>query len=661
MKSLNAIYFFIFLFFLVITSVPQVKAESFHNYLSPIVLIDYPNICPTGFFVYGLNKDGTLKCAILSGVNVSYNISYFSTYFVGFNTTSGGYLYNDTPNDLTFNESKLNNTIDSRIPPDVDNFFNSTDNIYLYNSTVYKVNLNESKLNSTILLLQTDWNASGLIINWSYLTNGFVTLSQLLGFNYYNSTSLQNLSQLTDDLGNRGYTSLSNFTNDEGFYNSTNPPPYPPETEPLWNGNYSTFLTHITWNQVMNGTLATWAEVINGTVISLANIGNWTADKGSYYTKTQVDNGFATKDEPLWTDNFTKYNSSWSSTYNSTYNMWTYNQTTPAIDTILGFHYYNSTNLPQFSGMNGTFNETEGVYVYNSSLYKIEFNETKLNLTIDERAINYSNDTIARIGNCISGEYVVNTTTSGVQCAMPTSSETLWNGNYSTFLTHISWATAMNGTLYQSSNPFGFYNSTNPSPEADTLASVTGRGATTTTTCAFQNSLGIVLGKQVPLIGNIAGQIKLWSAGVNSYSTTITTGTQTQTVAFTLPVDAGVSSPFTGLLRATFPTPTTGVLSWDGNSYLTSESDPKAYNGTLISWETAANGTLVKITQVNQSNPVFTNFTVSEIKTTAITLPGCAAGLTGDLGRNSTGIYICNGTCWGSNNNTRFLCARSLM
>ena len=143
---------------------------------------------------------------------------------------------------------------------------------------------------------------------------------------------MQNLSQLTDDLGNRGYTSLSNFTNDEGFYNSTNPPPYPPETEPLWNGNYSTFLTHITWNQVMNGTLATWAEVINGTVISLANIGNWTADKGSYYTKTQVDNGFATKDEPLWTDNFTKYNSSWSSTYNSTYNMWTYNQTTPAIE-----------------------------------------------------------------------------------------------------------------------------------------------------------------------------------------------------------------------------------------------------------------------------------------------------------------------------------------
>ena len=311
--------------------------------------------------------------------------------------------------------------------------------------------------------------------------------------------------------------------------------------------------------------------------------------------------------------------------------------------------------------MNGTFNETEGVYVYNSSLYKIEFNETKLNLTIDERAINYSNDTIARIGNCISGEYVVNTTTSGVQCAMPTSSETLWNGNYSTFLTHISWATAMNGTLYQSSNPLDFIIQLIQNQRSEYISKCNGKRSNNYNNLCFSKFFRNLLGKQVPLIGNIAGQIKLWSAGVNSYSTTITTGTQTQTVAFTLPVDAGVSSPFTGLLRATFPTPTTGVLSWDGNSYLTSESDPKAYNGTLISWETAANGTLVKITQVNQSNPVFTNFTVSEIKTTAITLPGCAAGLTGDLGRNSTGIYICNGTCWGSNNNTRFLCARSLM
>lgn len=34
---------------------------------------------------------------------------------------------------------------------------------------------------------------------------------------------------------------------------------------------------------------------------------------------------------------------------------------------------------------NGTFNETEGVYVYNSTDWRIDFNETKLNQTIDER------------------------------------------------------------------------------------------------------------------------------------------------------------------------------------------------------------------------------------------------------------------------------------
>ncbi|HJX51002.1 MAG TPA: hypothetical protein VJ438_06075, partial [Candidatus Nanoarchaeia archaeon] len=113
--------------------------------------------------------------------------------------------------------------------------------------------------------------------------------------------------------------------------------------------------------------------------------------------------------------------------------------------------------------------------------------------------------TVAKIGDCPAGQFVQNTTTSGVQCAVASgsgditsvqgddiyiyngstsgdvvlvlnetklnntidsrasSSETNWNANYSTFLTHINWATASNGTLAFLSTILGFnyYNSTN--------------------------------------------------------------------------------------------------------------------------------------------------------------------------------------------------------
>ena len=71
-------------------------------------------------------------------------------------------------------------------------------------------------------------------------------------------------------------------------------------------GNYSTFLTHITWANVMNGTLAKYSELNNGT----------------YANVPETD--------PHWTANYSAFNSSWSSTYNSTYNTWAYNQTIPA-------------------------------------------------------------------------------------------------------------------------------------------------------------------------------------------------------------------------------------------------------------------------------------------------------------------------------------------
>lgn len=94
----------------------------------------------------------------------------------------GVYLYLNGSNYFFVNETKLNATIDARVTSTT----YSGDNIYIYLDGV-TFRFNETKMNNTVAVLIPD-----------------------------------NLSQFVDDLGNRGYTSLSNFTNNMGFYNSTN-------------------------------------------------------------------------------------------------------------------------------------------------------------------------------------------------------------------------------------------------------------------------------------------------------------------------------------------------------------------------------------------------------------------------------------------------------
>ena len=54
--------------------------------------------------------------------------------------------------------------------------------------------------------------------------------------------------------------------------------------ETLWNANYSTFLTHVTWAEVVNGTVSgggiTWANAVNGTLMKSAD---WNSTNTSYY------------------------------------------------------------------------------------------------------------------------------------------------------------------------------------------------------------------------------------------------------------------------------------------------------------------------------------------------------------------------------------------
>ncbi|MBU1027927.1 MAG: hypothetical protein KKF48_02680, partial [Nanoarchaeota archaeon] len=371
------------------------------------------------------------------------------------------------------------------------------------------------------------------------------------------------LSNFTDDLGNRGYTSLSNFTNDENYltngtmnktvactdivgspdsdfctdedsgtpnifdqnlnttadveFNKVNSSDWTNvsivesqisdlqsylivESDPkAYNGTLAYNVSGIikNWNEsgliigwnstglIINwnssGYIINWNSTglikdWNGEIVSAnTTLYNWIISQNYLTSYSEVD--------PSWTGNFTLFNNSWSSTYNSTYNLWAYNQTTPAINTILGFSYYNYSN-PQTEKDNLAYN---GTLAYNVSSIIKDWNSTGLiqnwnasgwikNWAIDIGLANTTlynwvvaqgyvetevdpvydaeNGTIARTGNCPAGQVVMNTTTNGVQCVTPTAVEVD--------------PLAYNGTLAYLSNvftkaqvlAFNYYNST---------------------------------------------------------------------------------------------------------------------------------------------------------------------------------------------------------
>jgi len=94
-----------------------------------------------------------------------------------------------------------------------------------------------------------------------------------------------------------------------------------------------------------------------------------------------------------------------------------------------------------------------------------------------------------------------------------------------------------------------------PGAEADTTISLDLAAADTWTGLhQFQNVAGIELGKDDAT--NVAGSLKMWSAGANNYYTTFTAGTQTANTAYTLPPAFGAAGSF--LKDAAGD----GVLSW---------------------------------------------------------------------------------------------------
>ncbi|MBU0760253.1 MAG: hypothetical protein KJ858_01015, partial [Nanoarchaeota archaeon] len=206
----------------------------------------------------------------------------------------------------------------------------------------------------------------------------------------------------------------------------------------------------------------------NGTINGSGNInitGNVSAGyfmgDGSLLTNlpagTESDPIFAAENSTLWA----AINSKLAETdqrYNETTLVLSVNTTS----NIMNLDFYNKSEVDDLvagaGGGNSSFNQslTDTLYysISNPSNFINEttgqvFNDTTLILTVNSSLWNYINsneaswlstynetyDAKAGTGNCPAGQVVVNTTSSGVQCAIPTAVETepAWNGNYSIF------------------------------------------------------------------------------------------------------------------------------------------------------------------------------------------------------------------------------------
>jgi len=202
---------------------------------------------------------------------ISSGLSYISKWIVD---SSDGFLSNDSDT-IYFNSVLLNDTIDAR---DTNTLYTAGSNLTL-TGTSFAANMTSLK---------------------DYFDN-YYTNSSFTGA-YSNLTGVPTLlSNFTDDLGDRGYTSLSNFTNDPGYLTSFT------ETDPFWTANQSSYftsadvITYINANDTtvnnsmkayvdsLNHDGITWAIVVNGTMLSQEDWNtNYTANNNAWLDTTNL-------------------------------------------------------------------------------------------------------------------------------------------------------------------------------------------------------------------------------------------------------------------------------------------------------------------------------------------------------------------------------------
>lgn len=267
----------------------------------------------------------------------------------------GVYLYLNGSNAFFVNETRLNATIDARAT--ATSYL--ADGIYIYLSGV-TFTLNETKLNNTVAILIPD-----------------------------------NLSQFVDNLGNRGYTSLSNFTNNMGFYNSTNI--NSSELQHQGDGKLGildSFINTLIDNRVVKAFVKALGFYDNTEVYNKTE----TYNKTEVHNKTYSDTIYYLSSNPsnFWNNTFATFNKTYADTLYAGIE-WDYNQTTSAnaySDSLLITTIYNASAIQVVTGT--PQGAIANLQTYDSTSYNVSEASSDIDLRVNFSSITTFNQIIVR-------------------------------------------------------------------------------------------------------------------------------------------------------------------------------------------------------------------------------------------------------------------------
>lgn len=172
--------------------------------------------------------------------------------------------------------------------------------------------INVTELNATYVyqngtLVSAITNGTGLSLSGGIMS---ATLSYWQGI----------FVELTDTFGGDVSGTYDNIvvadnSHTHAYQNITNEPWIEDSQEGDLNVNHSDSSSYITNSTERD----LFTNTYNGSYLTSESDPYWTANQSSYYTKSEVDSGFSTIYEPLWSANLSAHNNTWASTYNSTY------------------------------------------------------------------------------------------------------------------------------------------------------------------------------------------------------------------------------------------------------------------------------------------------------------------------------------------------------
>ncbi len=249
--------------------------------------------------------------------NDSWSSIYNSTY-ANWNKTYADTLYYDiSDNVLGYYNSTDFSISDYYSKSDIDSF-------NYYNLTDFNIN---EYFTSIEILDFNYWNSTHALFNKTYADTLYSPITEPLWTanqsNYYTTTIIDSLgnfsdwdkdysdlintpttlSEFSDDLGDRGYTSNINFTNDANYWNNT---------FATFNKTYADTLYRLqSWDNITGIPHATpsdgdtahfsladeifdWVIGLSYSTVSyvdtlILSVGNWSDDKSDYYSKTNID------------------------------------------------------------------------------------------------------------------------------------------------------------------------------------------------------------------------------------------------------------------------------------------------------------------------------------------------------------------------------------